>query len=56
VGDTAAIALAGNRGSTKFLSIEDFQQRTGANSAVITAMQKCGCFADMPRTNQISLF
>lgn len=56
VGDTVAIALAGNRGAERFLSIEDFQRRTGANSAVIAAMQKCGCFADMPRTNQISLF
>lgn len=56
VGKTAAIALAGNRANEKFVSIEDFQRRTGANSAVIAAMQKCGCFADMPRTNQISLF
>ncbi len=56
VGDTAAIALAENRGETRFLSIEDFQKRTGANSGVVAALEKCGCLDKLPRTNQISLF
>lgn len=56
VGDTASISLAGNRGDAQFLSIEDFQARTGANSAVIAAMEGCGCFDGLPRSNQISLF
>lgn len=56
VGDTAAISMADNRGSEPFLSIEDFQTRTGANSGVIASMEKCGCFDGIPRLNQISLF
>ena len=56
VGGTAAIGLAQNRGTTPFLSIEDFQQRTGANSGVIAALESCGCFANLPKSNQISLF
>ena len=56
VGDTAAIGMAQNRGTERFVSIEDFQTRTGANSAVVGAMEQCGCFAGLPKTNQISLF
>ncbi len=56
VGDTAAIAVAEKRGKVPFLSIEDFQTRTGANSGVVAALQGCGCFDDLPQSNQISLF
>ena len=56
VGDNAAISMAENRGNTPFLSIEDFQARTGANSGVIAALENCGCFAGLPKSNQISLF
>ena len=56
VGDNAAIAMAENRGSGRFLSVEDFQMRTGANSGVIQAMERCGCFETLPKSNQISLF
>ncbi|MEG1524379.1 MAG: PolC-type DNA polymerase III [Clostridia bacterium] len=56
VGANAAISLCENRGTTPFLSIEDFQSRTTANSGVISALQKCGCFEKLPETNQISLF
>lgn len=56
VGDNAAISMVENRGTAPFLSIEDFQMRTGANSGVIAAMENCGCFAGLPKSNQISLF
>ena len=56
VGDTAAVSLVENRGSDAFLSIEDFRTRTGANSGVVTALERCGSFADLPKENQISLF
>ena len=56
VGESQAIGVAENRGTAKFLSIEDFQKRTGANSGVISAMERCGCFDDLPKTNQIALF
>lgn len=56
VGANAAEALAENRGSAPYLSIEDFQNRTKANSGVIAALKTCGCFDNLPETNQISLF
>ena len=56
VGATVAVPVCERRGTTPFLSVEDFQQRTGANSGLVAALDKCGCFADLPRTNQISLF
>lgn len=56
VGDTAAISMAQKRGTEPFLSVEDFQARTGANSGVIAAMERCGCFDGLPKSNQISLF
>jgi len=56
IGDNAAISMAENRGNAPFLSIEDFQMRTGANSGIVAAMEKCGCFNSLPKSNQISLF
>ncbi len=56
VGNTAAISIAEKRGNQPFLSIEDFQKRTGANSGVIAMLESCGCFANLPKSNQISLF
>ena len=56
VGTNAAISLADNREGGMFLSVEEFRARTGANSAVIAAMQKSGCFTELPQTTQISLF
>lgn len=58
VGDNAAVAMEekiGERGEP-FLSVEDFQKCTGANSGVISAMRESGCFKDLPEENQISLF
>ncbi len=56
VGRNAAVAMAQNKGNEKFLSIEDFQSRTGANSAVINALTEAGCFDALPKSNQLSLF
>ena len=56
VGRNAAMAMAQNKGGEKFLSIEDFQSRTGANSAVINALTEAGCFDMLPKSNQLSLF
>ncbi|HWR24460.1 MAG TPA: PolC-type DNA polymerase III, partial [Feifaniaceae bacterium] len=56
VGRNAAVAISENKGSEKFLSIEDFQSRTGANSAVINALTEAGCFEALPKSNQLSLF
>jgi DNA polymerase-3 subunit alpha (Gram-positive type) len=56
VGDNAAINMAENRGDHVFHTIDEFRRITKANSAVIAAMEKCGCFAGMSRTDQIALF
>ena len=56
VGNNAAISMAENRGDHVFHTIDEFRRITKANSAVIGAMEKCGCFAGMSKTDQISLF
>ena len=56
MGDTAALAVAEKRGTESFRSIEEFAARTGANSGVVAALEACGCFADLPKSDQISLF
>ncbi|MDO4565141.1 MAG: PolC-type DNA polymerase III [Clostridia bacterium] len=56
IGATAAIAMANGRGEDEFASIEDFARRTGANSGIIAVLRECGCFSDLPETNQLSLF
>ena len=56
IGDTAAISIVKNRGDTPFVSVEDFQNRTGANTGVVSMLDECGCFMNLPKTNQISLF
>ncbi len=56
VGNTAASALVFKRGEPPYLSVEDFQKRTGANSAVVGMLEKCGCLTGLPQKNQISLF
>ncbi|MCE5189212.1 MAG: PolC-type DNA polymerase III [Eubacteriales bacterium] len=56
VGSTAAIALAENRKDRVFHTVEEFRSVTKANSAVLAAMEKCGCFDGMEKTAQISLF
>ena len=56
VGDTAANDVVKKIcANEKYCSIEDFQNKTGANSGMVKAMQEIGCFADMAETNQISL-
>ena len=58
VGINAANGLAEGRndGKGNFVSIDDYQARTGASSAVITALKEIGSFGDLPETAQMSLF
>ena len=56
VGRTAALAIAQNTKGERFVSVEDFQSRTNANSGVVAALTEAGCFDALPKTNQISLF
>lgn len=57
VGENAAKALAqGREGVDHFISIDDFQLKTGASSAVVAALKDAGALKDLPETAQISLF
>ena len=40
----------------KFLSIDDFRQRTKVSKTVIDLMEEMHLFGDIPQSNQISLF
>jgi DNA polymerase-3 subunit alpha (Gram-positive type) len=56
VGGNAAESLAENREGHVFHTIEEFRTITKANSGVIAAMEKCGCFEGLDKSAQISLF
>jgi len=56
VGSNAAISLAESRAKHVFHTVEEFRTITKANSGVVAAMEKCGCFAGMEKSAQISLF
>ena len=40
----------------RFLSLEDFWQKTKVPKTTIDLMADLGIFGDLPRTNQLSLF
>ena len=40
----------------RFLSKDDFRDRTKVSKTVIDLMDKLGLFGDIPQSNQISLF
>ena len=58
VGENAAKGLeAGkNDGKGEFVSVDDYQARTGASSAVVTALREVGALEGLPETAQISFF
>ena len=56
MGDNAAIAVAEAAKDGKFLSKDDFRQRTKATKTVIDLMDDLGLLGDMPESNQLSLF
>ena len=58
VGENAAKGLEAGRndGKGEFVSIDDYQARTGASSAVVTALREVGALEGLPETAQISFF
>lgn len=58
VGENAAKGLFDGRndGNGEFVSVDDYQARTGASSAVITALKEVGALDGIPETAQVSLF
>jgi DNA polymerase-3 subunit alpha (Gram-positive type) len=58
VGEKAAQEIVRRRDESdgRFVSVDDFQVKTGASSSVITALKEIGAFGDLPETAQISFF
>ena len=57
VGAGQAIGICERRKpGVHYPTIEDFAEQTGANSAIVGLLEQCGCFGDMPKNKQISLF
>ncbi|SCP95882.1 PolC-type DNA polymerase III [Anaerobium acetethylicum] len=56
LGDKAADAVVEAAKDGKFLSKDDFRQRTKVSKTVIDLMSDLGIFEEMPETNQFSLF
>lgn len=56
MGDKAAEAVEAAAKDGRFLSLDDFRQRTKTSQTVIDTMERLGLFGDLPRTNQLSLF
>jgi len=56
LGDKAADAVAEAAKDGKFLSMDDFQERTKASRTVINHMVELGILRNLPESNQLSLF
>ena len=56
LGDKAADAVVEAAKDGPFLSRDDFRQRTKVSKTVIDLMVKLGLLADLPESNQLSLF
>ncbi len=55
-GEKAAEAVAEASKDGTYLSLDDFRQRTKASKTVIDTMVELGILADLPASNQLSLF
>ena len=56
MGDKAAEAVVDAAKLGKFLSKDDFRDRTKVSKTVIDLMDDLGLFGDIPQSNQFSLF
>lgn len=56
MGEKAAEAVVEAAKCGKFLSKDDFRDRTKVSKTVIDVMDDLGLFGDIPQSNQMSLF
>ncbi len=50
------LEAARNDGGGEFLSIEDFQMRSGASKTIIATLEEGGAFNSLPKSTQLSFF
>jgi DNA polymerase-3 subunit alpha (Gram-positive type) len=56
MGVNAAAGVVESRKDGEFISIEDLRQRSRITKAVVETLRLHGCLADLPETNQLTLF
>ncbi|CAT05400.1 DNA polymerase III polC-type [Mesomycoplasma conjunctivae] len=56
IGDINASNIVKARSEKAFISIEDFEQRTGTNSTAIKKLEEMGVFKNISKKAQVSLF
>ena len=56
MGEKAAEAVEEAAKDGKYLSLDDFRQRTKVSKTVIDLMVELGILKDLPESNQLSLF
>ncbi|MBO4217229.1 MAG: PolC-type DNA polymerase III [Clostridia bacterium] len=56
LGTAAAASICEERKNGKFYSVLELSERTGITKAVVEVLRKNGIIADLPETDQISLF
>lgn len=56
VGEAAARGIVQAREEAPFISIEDISERAHVSKTVIELLDSFGCLADLPATNQLTLF
>ncbi|HKM43804.1 MAG TPA: PolC-type DNA polymerase III [Limnochordia bacterium] len=56
MGVNAAAGVVESRKGGEFISIEDLRQRSRITKAVVETLRLHGCLADLPETNQLTLF
>ena len=56
LGTVAAEGIQSAKQDGKFMCVDELQQRSKVGKSVIEMLEKAGCLAGMPKSNQISLF
>ena len=56
LGDSAAQKIVAERENGRFLSVEDFHNRTKVSKTIVELLRRLGCFDGMTESDQLSLF
>ena len=56
IGENAAEKIAEVKKTNDVFSVEDFQQKTQLSKTVVKTLEENGVFANLSKTNQLSIF